>query len=401
MNRILYISLTGMTEPLGRSQVLEYLIDLTKKENKFYLISFERDKDFNQIEEIKKIIKKYDIEWHYFIYSNRYGIFSTINQLFKSIKLGKKISKKENINIIHARSFIPTVMGYFIKKLTDNTKLLFDFRGFSTAEKVDRGRVKKGSILYKALLFLEEVMIKKSDALNTLTFKGKEILEREYDKRDIEVIPTCTNREIFKVLSEKDKESFKKRLGYKKEDIILIHTGTVSGWYDYDKELKVIKYLMQNDRNIKYLVLNKNEIDFIYKKLEEFNIDKERVEVTSADFNEIYKYLNIANFSIFFIKPLFSKQFSAPTKFAENVACYLPSITNRGVGDMEFYLDRYKVGKLVDLENIDYAEIFDFVNNRETYIDKKDFDELFNSYFDKKIAVEKYNNIYKRIVSEE
>ena len=401
MNRILYISLTGMTEPLGRSQVLEYLIDLTKKENKFYLISFERDKDFNQIEEIKKITKKYDIEWHYFIYSNRYGIFSTINQLFKSIKLGKKIIDKENINIIHARSFIPTVMGYFIKKLTDNTKLLFDFRGFSTAEKVDRGRVKKGSILYKALLFLEEVMIKKSDALNTLTFKGKEILEREYDKRDIEVIPTCTNREIFKVLSEKDKESFKKRLGYKKEDIILIHTGTVSGWYDYAKELEVIRYLMQNDKSIKYLVLNKNETDFIHKKLEEFNIDKERVEVTSADFNEIYKYLNIANFSIFFIKPLFSKQFSAPTKFAENVACYLPSITNRGVGDMEFYLDRYKVGKLVDLENIDYAEIFDFVNNRETYIDKKDFDELFNSYFDKKIAVEKYNNIYKRIVSEE
>ena len=58
---ILYISMTGMTEPLGRSQVLEYLIDLSK-ENKIYLISFEREHDLDSVDEIKDLIEEHNIE---------------------------------------------------------------------------------------------------------------------------------------------------------------------------------------------------------------------------------------------------------------------------------------------------------------------------------------------------
>ncbi|MDZ7817334.1 MAG: hypothetical protein U5K55_01420 [Aliarcobacter sp.] len=70
MKKILYISLTGMTEPLGRSQVLEYLFDLSK-ENEYYLISFERESDLKNIDEIKGLIKDYNIKWNYFIYSSK------------------------------------------------------------------------------------------------------------------------------------------------------------------------------------------------------------------------------------------------------------------------------------------------------------------------------------------
>ena len=73
MANVLYLSLTGMTEPLGRSQVLEYLINLSK-ENKIYLISFERDNDLENVNEIKALIKGHDIEWHYFTYSNKYTL---------------------------------------------------------------------------------------------------------------------------------------------------------------------------------------------------------------------------------------------------------------------------------------------------------------------------------------
>ena len=74
MNNILYISLTGMTEPLGRSQVLEYLIELSKK-NKIYLISFEREYDLDTIVDIQNIVSLYDINWDYLIYSNKQVIF--------------------------------------------------------------------------------------------------------------------------------------------------------------------------------------------------------------------------------------------------------------------------------------------------------------------------------------
>jgi len=395
-----------MTEPLGRSQVLEYLIDLSQN-NKFYLISFEREEDIKNIDEIKKLVDKYNIEWHYLIYSNKYGIFSTISQLFQVIRLGNKIKNKNNIQIIHARSFIPAVMGYFIKLFDSKIKLHFDVRGFSTKEKIDRGRLKKDGLLYKILFKLENYMFKKADALNTLTYKAKEILENQFNfsKEYIEVIPTCANREVFKILSTDEKLKFRRLLGYEEDDIIVIHTGTVSGWYDFDKELLLINGFMKQNEKVKFLILNKNEVNFIEKKLIEYNIDKSRVNITSSTFTEVYKYLNIADASLFFIKPSESKQASAPTKFAENVACYLPSITNSGVGDMEFYLQKYNVGWLINLYTIDdkketkATKILDEIESNT--FENKEFEKLFNSHFDKNIAIEKYNSIYQKLLEGE
>ena len=46
---VLYISYDGMTDPLGQSQVLPYLIGLSKSGYSFDLISFEKKERFNTI----------------------------------------------------------------------------------------------------------------------------------------------------------------------------------------------------------------------------------------------------------------------------------------------------------------------------------------------------------------
>ena len=393
--KILYISLTGMTEPLGRSQVLEYLIDLSKKGNDFYLISFEREKDLKNIEEVKKIIEENGIKWDYMIYKrNKHAYFRNIITVINKIK---KLNKNENFQIFHTRSFLPTLIGFLSKE--KNTKIIFDIRGFWIDEKLDSERM-KSTFLYKILKKIDDYLYKNSEHIVTLTHKAKEILHKNLNinKERITVIPTCANKEIFKKIDELEKEKIRKELNFTNDDILLIHTGTVSGWYDFDKELELIKYLMDKNKKIKFIILNKNEHDFINKKLREYQIDKSRVILKSVPFEKVNLFLNIADYSIFFIKPSYSKQASAPTKFAENVACHLPSITNKGVGDMEYYLTQYKVGKLVDLDNINYEEVLSFIKKPD--IVDEDFDKLFNEHFDKKMAVEKYNSIYERLINE-
>lgn len=396
--RILYISLTGMTEPLGRSQVLEYLFDLSK-ENEYYLISFERESDLKNIDEIKELLKDYNIKWNYFIYSNKYGIFSTIFQIFQVMFLGLKIAKKNKIDIIHARSFIPATMGLIIKKLT-KAKLLFDIRGFAIDEKIDTGRLNKNSFLAKTLKKLDNYLYTESDHVVTLTHKAKEILTSSLNirKEKITVIPTCANDKIFKTMTDKEIQDFKLELNYDLESKIIIHTGTVSGWYDFDKEVQVIKELMSKDNNINFLILNKNEQDFINNIISKYNLPKEKVKIMSSDFNLMYKYLNISDYSIFFIKPSYSKEASAPTKFAENVICHLPSITNSKVGDMEYNINQYNVGFLVELDNIDLENITSkILNTPNEYFKKDNFDNLFYKHFDKNSAVKSYMKIYLQI----
>jgi len=394
-----------MTEPLGRSQVLEYLFDLSK-EHKFYLISFEREEDKEYISEVKVLLDSYHIEWYYFIYSNKYGVFSTLFQLFRVMKLGIFITKRNNIHIVHARSFIPAVMGYGIKYFDRKVKLLFDVRGFSTKEKVDRGRLKERTILYMLLSRVENFMFKHADALNTLTYKAKEILEKEhtFHSEFIQVIPTCANSDTFKRLPLEEKLTFKKSLGYEDDALIIIHTGTVSGWYDFDKELLFVRECMRQNEKVRFLILNQKEKHFIQKKLDLFHIDRQKVEVKSVSFSKVSHYLNIADFSIFFIRPSASKQASAPTKFAENVACHLPSLTNSGVGDMDLYLSKYQVGWLIELETL--AETLEerVKNVLEDVTMKKfndvAFDQLFYNAFNKKIAIEKYLTIYEKLLVE-
>lgn len=387
-----------MTEPLGRSQVLEYLVDLSK-ENKIYLISFEREHDLDRIDEIKNLVKKHDIQWDYMVYSNKYGMASTVWQIVQTIRIGSKLIKENSIDIVHARSMIPATMALLLKKLY-GVKLLFDIRGFAIDEKVDSGRLQKNSLVYRVLKKLDNYLYKASDHIVTLTHTAKEILQEKLNIREekITVIPTCANKQVFKVLEEGSKKTFKGELDYAEKDKIVLHTGTVGTWYDFDSEVKLVKEMMRQDEDVRFLVLNKNEQAFIQQMFEMYELPEERVRISSSSFDEVHKYLNIADVSLFFIKPSYSKQASAPTKFAENVACRLPSVTNGNVGDMGFYLEQYKVGTVVDLNTLDenlettarilleQMESYDFKEN--------DFNKLFSEHFDKDMAVKKYQGIY-------
>ena len=388
-------------------KLVEKLISKLKFKNPIIFDGYPRNmlqaNNLENILEIKQLTEKHNINWQYLIYSNKYGVISTIAQIIKAIYYGSSCIRNNKIDIIHARSMIPATMGLILKKI-HGIKLLFDIRGFAIDEKIDSQRLKKDSLLFKCLKKLDNTLYKQANHIVTLTYAAKEILHNNLliPESNITVIPTCANGDIFQRMSEVEKELFKALLGYKNEDKIILHSGTVSGWYDFDSEVILIKELMQVDKKIKFLVLNKNEYEFIQSVLSQHQLPKERVQIMSSSFEEVYKYLNIVSVSIFFIKPSYSKQASAPTKFAENVACHLPSITNNGVGDMGFYMEKYDVGCLLNLENLidnmdeNIKKILPYLNQEKT-IDSKVYDALFELNFNKEIAVEKYQQIYNKI----
>lgn len=404
MNNILYLSLTGMTEPLGRSQVLEYLIDLSKW-NKIYLVSFEREEDDENLQEIRSMTEKYNIEWQYLKYSNKYGLFSTMGQIIRTIMIGSNLIREKNIDIIHSRSMIPAVIGVVLKKV-HRVKLLFDIRGFLIDEKIDSGRLKEDSLLFKVLKCLDNYLYKVSDHIVTLTQNAKEVLIQKLQIADekITVIPTCANKDLFKIMNDFDKGTFKKSLGFSEKDIIVIHTGTVLNRYDFDTEVNLFKKLMDKDSNYKFLLVNKGEHEYIKKIFHQVGISENNFLITSSSFDKMYYFLNIADFALFFIPPTFAKKAMAPTKFAENIACKLPTVTNGDIGDMGFYLTQYNVGAVIDLETLDENieivadKLLEQVNLSE--LQKDDFDRLFSEHFDKNMAVEKYNKIYKNLIGD-
>lgn len=403
MANVLYISIIGMSEPLGKSQVLEYLQDLSNGYN-ISLYSFEKSLDTVTLQEIQKTMDQYGIDWTYQLYSNKYGVFTTVQQIFTSVLTLKSLVKNSHIKIIHARSLIPVLIALPLKAMY-KIKVIFDIRGFQTDEKAEVGRIKHTSLLYKTLKFLEKYAYRKSDSVVTLTYASKKIIDETIEPKKVTVIPTCANRNVFKVISEKEQEEFKKSLRYKTTDKIVIHAGTVSNWYDFGSELLLMQELMVKDKNIHFLILNKGEHEFISKKMYEYNLDSSRVKVTEVDFYEMYKYLNIADASLFIIKPTFSKIASAPTKFAENLACGLFSITNNGIGDMDvFFVEHPEIGYSFDIK--EFKTSIDIISeNILVYLSKVDnnietYKTLYDKYLSKEMAIEKYSAIYDKLLKE-
>ena len=67
---VLYLSYDGMTDALGRSQVIPYLAGLSKKGHRIHVISCEkRDSYAQDREEVKAIFAENQIGWNTMKYS--------------------------------------------------------------------------------------------------------------------------------------------------------------------------------------------------------------------------------------------------------------------------------------------------------------------------------------------
>ena len=402
--RILYLSLTGMSEPLGKSQVLEYLYDIVN----FYdveILSCEKPKTFKLEPELGKKISGFGICWHHISYSNRFGLISVVLQFLRFFVTAVFCTLKRKPEIIHARSLIPAGVAVFVKFIF-RVKVLFDIRGFFIDEKVDSGQIKKNSPLYRILKLFERFVYSRSDHIVTLTKRGKEIVIKEFNIKEesVTVIPTCVNTKLFKpVGKEINKVALRKELDLPNNKII-VHHGEVRGWYDFESEVLLFKTIWNQDREIVFLILNKFQHAYIKDVLQKHDIEKESYLLRNVDFNQIPFYLNACDCSLFFIKPTYSKQASHPTKFAENVACRLFSISNYGVGDMDYYVTTYKTAYLVDLAklhsslNKTAAEVLAIINNPTQQTLNIAYEKLTQECFSNEIAVERYLSIYKKLI---
>ena len=137
---ILYISYDGMLEALGQSQVLAYLKRLAVG-RRIHLISFEKGGDWGGTAERKRILRDIDeagIVWHPLRYHKRPAALATAWDIFCGTVLGFWLVLRYRLRIVHARSYVPSVMALVLKRLT-GVKYIFDMRGFWADERKDSG----------------------------------------------------------------------------------------------------------------------------------------------------------------------------------------------------------------------------------------------------------------------
>jgi len=152
---ILYITYDGLTDPLGQSQVLPYVMGLANKGFSMIILSYEKKDNYGKFkEEISKKLADNNIQWKPMKYHARFSVLSTAFDLLNGIFAVRKMIGAQHVKIVHCRSYVSAFLGLMLKKRY-GVKFIFDMRGFWVDERRDAGML-QSKFLYSRLKKFEK-----------------------------------------------------------------------------------------------------------------------------------------------------------------------------------------------------------------------------------------------------
>jgi glycosyltransferase involved in cell wall biosynthesis len=336
---VLYISYDGMLEPLGQSQVIAYLERLSE-DCVIHLLSFEKPADRANSDNLAKVssrLQQAGIVWHPLKYHKAPTLPATLYDIAQGTFWACYLAARHRVRIVHARSYLPALMGLVAKTLT-GARLLFDMRGLWADERTDGGIWPAGGRMYRAVKWLERRLLLRSDHIVTLTHASTAVIANfSYLQGPhcppISVIPTCADLDRFCPGDSRKVGPF--TLGY---------LGSIGTWYMFDEVLACFKLLRERRPEARLLVLNRNEQPLVRRMLAEADIPESCVEIFAAEHDDVPYHIRRMGAGVALIRPAYSKIASAPTKLAEYLGCGIPCLGNIGVGDMEAILETEGAG---------------------------------------------------------
>jgi glycosyltransferase involved in cell wall biosynthesis len=366
--KVLYISYDGMTDPLGQSQVIPYLVELSKHNYEFHILSSEKTENFKKFQhQISDILEEAHIYWHPVKYTKSPPVLSTILDIHRLNKEAHRLHKSFRFSLSHSRSYIAAFASLKLKK-DSNLPFLFDMRGFYADERIDGELWNISNPLYRLVYRFfkrkEKQFMTAADHIISLTENGKtEICQWKLDgvsSDDITVIPCCADLDHFdpRLQTEKNNSGILKELNISSKDFILSYLGSLGTWYLPEEMLDFFVELRKKKPEAKFLIITRDNADFFIQLAIKKGLPKDSILIRSASRDEVPALLSISKLSLFFIKPVFSKKASSPTKLAEILGMGIPVICNSNVGDIDQIIEANHVGKVIhDFKREEYHRV--------------------------------------------
>ena len=406
--KILFISYDGLTDPLGQSQIIPYLAGLTKYGYEFTILSCDKPALYKKNKAyVEELLKPYPIKWVSIPYHKDPPVLSSIYDLYMLKNKAKDLHKTENFDMVHTRPGVPTLVALWLKKKY-GIKFLNDVRGFWADERVDGGMWNvKNPVFKKIYTFFKQheyECIERSDYTTCLTYRAKDEMHTWKNISNqpipVEVIPCSVDTTLFDPnnVDQHLKQKFKEELNINDADLIVSYLGSIGGWYLTDEMMQFCKILLGKIPNTKFLFISPHRHEIILEVARKYNIPGDRIIVKHGKRHEVPALLSFSDYSLFFIKPCYSKISSSPTKHGEIMAMGIPVITNAGVGDVEEITTKYNAGIVIkELNPVEYEKAASVIAAGKTF-NKEEIISGAKEYYDLENAIQKYFSVYRKIL---
>jgi glycosyltransferase involved in cell wall biosynthesis len=352
--KVLYITYDGLTDPLGRSQVLPYLQGCAARGHHITVLSCEKsDRFLASGRTVEELCRKSGIDWRPRRYHKSPPIISTIYDARGLTRAAARLHREHNFDLVHCRSYISAIAGLKLKR-SQGVPLLFDMRGFWPEEKTEGGAWDLRNPLYRAVYRyfkrLESDLLRESDHIISLTEAGKsQLLSRpecagQPDR--ISVIPCCVDFHHFQ-LAAQSCAAARARLGIEPDVPVLTYLGSLGGNYMLDQMLDFFSVYRGRHPTARFLFVTFENPESIRKAALDCGVDPTSLIIRAAAREEVPSTIAASDIGIAFKQPSFSALATSPTKIGEMLAMGISVVANGGVGDVEEVITSLAAGAVV------------------------------------------------------
>lgn len=347
---VLFLSYDGLTDPLGQSQILPYLLQLAPKVQ-LHILSFEKTSPKSEERKALEIqLRNAQIGWTPLRFTARPRLLAKVWDLGRMVAWGLALALTKRCKLVHCRSYVAAQVGVLIKVLT-GARLLFDMRGFWVDERVDSGNWNQQQWIYRGLFQLykkiENVLFARADHIVSLTEAAVPTLQQWLQPKStpITVIPCCADFEHFSPRQE-TRLAMREQMGFAPDHLVLCYLGSLGSWYQLPEMLSFFALLRRARPKARFLLLTRDWGPQQEALVQKMNLSEFRSDLTilSANRAQVADYLQVADLAVSFIRCSFSKTASSPTKMAEVLALGIPIVCNGSVGDVSSLMARLKAG---------------------------------------------------------
>ena len=367
---ISYVTVDSLSEGVGSSQVTPLIAGLSKSGMKILLISYEKRNPTLQLQEYFESI---GVVWK----PRAFGSNGPLGGVSRMNDLRREIPES---SLIHARSDMPAVSAI----ASGQAPVLWDVRSLWADQKIIIQKSLLNSSLYGTYRGLESIAASRSTGMSTLTSKVIPELEKRHKRlpKLRTVVPTAVDLDYFKfnpVMPSKLKTLF---------------SGTYNNYYD----LPLSSLFMQEFQKL-------IEVETHWARPSEstkmrLGVGESRVFPSSQ--TGMASLIPNYSFGVSVCKIDAGPSLTAamPTKIGEYLACGRPVVVNKGLGDMDEFIQEYNVGVILDGTRSNLSEsatkLANLLSDSETPFRCR---ALAEKYFSMENGIKQYLNLYSKILN--
>lgn len=390
MTRILFFvpGLQACSDGILHAQVLTPASFLEQKGFKCFFVGVEADpKRARQAQE--QIQQQYGLDSA--IYADKQlqiPYFGLTHHANKVANQAQKLIVEWKPDFIYTRAFYCVSIVNRLAKSIGAVSVL-DVRGVAAEETA----LKRGKGLgYCFLLQKEKAAIKKADHLCCVSQNLKQWIQEQTCRKDIAVIPSCVNTKCFSFRSE-DRLSLRHKWSIADDELLFCYSGGLGHWQRIRDVIDLFAEIALHIPKTRFLFLTR-QCDTLRTLLESSILTTGKCIVTGCDHNEVPAHLSAADFGVIMRHDNVVNNVASPVKVSEYLACGLPVLLTRGIGDYTQTISKNCLGLMLEEDGRDVEKIRNFIKDKDFIQLRKKAAEYVNNNLSWSSHYSTYQSLY-------